>query len=185
MPKKVYPERSRRGYTLIELLIAAAIISVLSAVVFINFRTFSQDQILNKAAGEIQSILREAQSNATSSFACSGSGGVSWAVKFKQDKVSLDLTCGASDFAQKAITLKDAEIASIQCSPKSLECPPKGSTFNPPLTISFSPLYGNVTFAEGDSCISQAQTLMIALKSQKNDNYKCFTVSKGGAIDIK
>lgn len=175
-----------KGYTLIEFLIVISIMAVLSIVVFVNFKTFSQDQILNKALGQTQSILREAQSNATSSTVCLGKGGVSWAVKFKQDEISLELTCGPSDSLQKTITLVDAEIASIQCSPTDSKCPPEGLTFNPPLTISFSPSYGQVTFIkQGHLCVDNASTLMIVLKNLKNNNHQCLTISSGGAIDVK
>lgn len=189
MPRKVYAEspgcRSERAFTLIELLVVLTIIAVLTVVVFINFRTFSQDQVLNKASGQLKTILREAQSNATSGLKCAGVGGAPWAVRFLSDKVKLDLICGPSGAAQKTLTLDNTEISSIQCSSTSSTCPPTGSTFGLPLTVSFSPLSGNVTFLEGDSCVANASNLMIALRNLKNNNNKCLTVSKGGAIDVK
>ena len=172
------------GFTLIELLVVLTIMAVLSIIVFVNFKTFSQDQILNKALGQIQSFLREAQSNATASLACGGSGGVSWAVKFSADKVNLELVCGSSDSVKKTLTLDNVDVYSLQCSPSSTDstCPPVGATFNPPLTISFAPLYGNVGFS---ACSASTLTLKVALRNLKNNNYKCFTVSKGGAIDVQ
>lgn len=174
-----------KGYTLIELLVVLAIMSILGTIAFINFKTFSQDQVLNKALGEMQSFLRLAQSNATSSVKCGNISGASWAVKFLVDKININLACGPTDSVQKTLTLENTQVTSIQCSPADSTCPPTGSTFNPPLTISYSPLYGNVTFSQGDLCVANASTLMIVLKNLLNNKFKCFTISKGGAIDIK
>lgn len=174
-----------KGYTLVELLVALSIIAIVSIVVFVNFKTFSQDQILKKTVGDIQSFLREAQSNATTSLNCGSSSGVSWAVQLR-DQDDLDLVCGPTDSLKKTLTLKDSEVTSIKCSPPGSTCPPQGSTFSPPLKISFSTLYGKVTFIKsGESCVDTAQSVMVVLKNLKNNNNKCFTISKGGAIDIQ
>lgn len=176
----------KNGYTLIELLIVLTIMAILSIVVFINYKTFSQDQILNKALGQVQTMLRLAQSNATASLNCGSSSGVSWAVQFLLDKRTLELTCGPTDSVQKSLTLENSEITSIKCSPPDSTCPPQGATFSPPLKISFSTLYGKVTFIKsGESCVDTAQSVMVVLKNLKNNNNKCFTISKGGAIDVK
>lgn len=172
-----------KGYTLVELLVVLSIMAIVSIVVFVNFKTFSQDQILKKTAGDIQSFLREAQSNATSSLNCGSSSGVSWAVKFLADKQTLNLNCGPADSFQKSLQLENAQVDSIKCSPVPTTCPQTG--FNTPLTIRFAPLDGKVSFAEGDSCINNASTLMIVLKNLRNNNNKCFTISKGGAIDVQ
>ena len=66
--------KSARGFTLIELLVVIAITSILAVMGFVNFKDFSSNQISVKAAGEIQTILRLAQSNATSSTLCDSKG---------------------------------------------------------------------------------------------------------------
>lgn len=174
----------KNGYTLIELLVVLTIMAILTIVVFINYKTFSQDQILKKATGEIQSLLRLAQSNATTSLTCPGStAGVSWAVKFLADKETLHLTCGPATF-QKSLRLENVQIDSIKCSPAPATCPQTG--FNTPLIVSFTPLYGKVTFIKsGEFCVDTAQSVMVVLKNLKNNNNKCFTISKGGAIDVQ
>lgn len=182
------------GFTLIELLVVISIIAILGVAVFINYKDFSQNQVLDEALGQVQTYLRLAQANATSSTLClvtqlDGTkeevGGVSWSAKFV-DKDRLSLTCGTPDSEQKTQTLEDVEVASIQCSPTSnANCPPDDSTFSPPLTVSFAPLNGNVSFTDSDSCVTSASTLMIILRNQKNDAKKCFTISKGGAIDVQ
>lgn len=174
---------SARGFTLIELMVVIAITAILGIVAFVNFKDFAQNQVLNKAVGQIQTYLRLAQANATAGVLCSGQGGASWSVKFVDD-TTLKLTCGSTGIDQKNLDLdENARIDSIKCSPASSECPQTG--FNAPLTVNFAPLDGKINFSAGDSCINTASTLLITLKNLKNNSYKCFTISKGGAIDVQ
>ncbi len=178
--------RGRSGFTLVELLVVITITALVGIVVFANFKNFTQDQVLNKAVGQIQTYLRLAQANATAGVLCNNQGGVPWSVKFDGNKLKLSLTCGTLESEQKVQTLEGAEVVSIQCSPvPNASCPPDGSTFPPPLTVNFTALNGNVGFAGGDSCITSASTLMIVLRNQKNDAKACFTISQGGAIDVQ
>ncbi len=103
------------GYTLIELLVVISIIGILSVVGFVNIKDFSSAQALKKAAGDVQSFLRLAQSNATSSAFCNKVGvvdvyGVSWKVTFSPSDVVI--TCGSNPSyktlkLQTGITIKD------------------------------------------------------------------------------
>lgn len=92
------------GYTLIELLVVITIIGILSVVAFVNFKDFASTSALNKAAGEIQSFLRLAQSNATSSTLCNGEGGKDWKVTFNSETIVI--TCG-SDTSYKTLKLQN------------------------------------------------------------------------------
>lgn len=178
MPKK-------SGFTLIELLVVISMLGILATFVFINFKTANSDQTLNKAALEIQTLLKLAQSNATTSTLCKGESGKFWSVNITS-KTHLEMTCNVADSAKQNLDLENAEISSFQCSPAAqADCPPtSGNTFNPPLSISYSPLYG-VTSFDGASCASNAATIMVVLTNSKNKNTKCFTISKGGAVDLK
>lgn len=176
--------KSECGFTLVELMVVIAITAILGVVAFVNFKDFAQDQILTKAQGQIQTYLRLAQANATAGVICNNQGGVSWSAKFDVNKVKL--SCGTSASEQKTQDFEGVEVISIQCSPASnASCPPDGLTFSPPLTVSFAPLNGNLSFTDGDACITSASTMMIVLRNQKNDAKKCFTISKGGAIDAQ
>ena len=174
MPKKACTERSRDGYTLIELLVVLTIMAVLSIVVFINFKTFSQDQAVNKAVGQVQSALRLAQSNAGSGVTCAGVGGAKWSAKLNTN--ATDILCDKSTSVQKNFTLENVTISSIKCS--------TGGNLTLPITISYSSIYGNVDFGS-DGCLGNTQTLVITLSnSQNSSSTKTFTISKGGAIDV-
>lgn len=171
------------GYTLIELLIVISIIGLLTVAGFVNFKDFTSDQVAIKAAGQVQTYLRLAQSNATSSTLCNNVATASWSLKFL-DGQTIELHCDPANYLQKTYTLENATV-SMKCSPDSSVCPPSGSTFNPPLTVNFSSLYGKVTFTGGDSCVGNSSTVMIIVKNAKKNNYKCINLSKGGAIDVQ
>lgn len=171
------------GYTLIELLVVIAIIAILGVVAFVNYQTFAQDQILNRAIGQIQSALRLTQSNATSGVVCIDSanntyGGVSWSIQFTADRTKIHVYCEKSTIIQKVLQLENVEVNEIQ----GLSCPSPSSA---PVTVSYSPLFGILTFEASDSCIAISSKLTITLRNLKNANTKSFSLSKGGAIDVE
>ncbi|MBI2040331.1 prepilin-type N-terminal cleavage/methylation domain-containing protein [Candidatus Microgenomates bacterium] len=169
-----------RGYTIIELLVVITIIAILSAIVFINSRTLAQDQILNKAVGQIQSALRLAQSNATAGLKCGSplQGGASWSAQFGSDKTKVEIYCDKTATVQQTFSLENVQVSEIQGS----SCP---SSSPPPVSIKYSPLYGLLTFEASDSCIGLSNTLTITVSNLTGGNSKSFTLSKGGAIDVE
>lgn len=181
---------SALGYTLIELLVVISIISLLSVVGFVNFSNFSSDQTTIKAAGQLQTLLRQAQSNASSGVTCLDStnkaqGGVTWSTTLRAD--GIDLSCDKNTSVVKSLTLENASIYKIQCSPSTTDsdCQPSGAAFDPPLKVNFSPIFGKTTFSDNDNnCLVNAQTIKIILRNA-NNSYKCLTISKGGGIDVQ
>lgn len=177
-----------KGYTLVELLVVMAIIALLGVVVFINSQTYGQDQILNRAIGQVQSALRLVQNNATSGLICIDSdnqvhGGVKWSARFDFDKTKVLIYCEQSNTVQKTFQLEYAEITSIKgdgCSQAS----------SPPVIITYTALYGDLTFTTGDlltaDCLKDSTSLTFTLTNLKNeDHLKNFNFSKGGAIDVE
>lgn len=59
-----------RGFTLIEILVAFAIISIISVISVPNLRKFINDQELNNTSSDLVRILRQAQSGAMSGVIC-------------------------------------------------------------------------------------------------------------------
>ena len=104
------------GYTLIELMVVIAIIAILSLVGFVNFKSFSVNQIPVKAAGQVQSYLRLAQSNATTSTLCNGLTANNWFLTFSIPKpvtVSVELGCSNSvtgNYQQSIYTLDNVTL---------------------------------------------------------------------------
>lgn len=77
------PRHAQRGFTLIELMIAIAILGILLAVALPNYRTFIQNSRLRNAAEAIQNGLQVARSEAVKHNAqvrFSLGAGSSWAV---------------------------------------------------------------------------------------------------------
>ena len=104
------------GFTLIELLVVISITGILSTLTFVNFKSFAKEQQLNKSIGEIQTFLKLAQSNATSSTVCGSSGGVSWTVRFNSDKITVDIICGLdlTKAPYKTLTLQNGRLCRLR-----------------------------------------------------------------------
>lgn len=173
------------GYTLVELLVVIAIISILGVIGYINFRNFSSDQVTIKATGVIQTLLRLAQSNATSSTLCNGQGGAFWSLNFKDDKKSVELGCGLTIptiTSQKTYTLENAEVDSILGSDCGL------TPLSLPFTVIYSSGLGDLTFSSplaSSTCLASSSwtfTLKNAIDTSKT---KTFKLSSGGAIDVQ
>ncbi len=168
------------GYTLIELLVVISIISIMSVVGFVNFKGFSAEQVPIKAVSQIQSLLRLAQSNATSSTLCGNTSG-NWLLIFTDDK-NINLACGSTPTVQKTYTLENAQIKSIIGS----DC---GTTSVVPLTITYSAGVGALTFSSSSfasfTCLSSSTWTFTLKNTLDNSKTKIFKLSKGGAINVE
>lgn len=176
---------SCRGYTLIELLVVIFIIGILSVAVFVNFKDFAQDQILNKAVGQIQTHLRLAQANATAGVLCQGQGGADWTVVFQANQKNLDLTCDASGVVIKTLSLEGVQIDSVRSSTCTASCSNASCL---PLSVNYAKLDGSVRItstADQTTCLSTSNQILIVVKNLNTNNVKSFTISKGGAIDAQ
>lgn len=168
------------GYTLIELLVVISIISLMAIIGFANFKDFSRDQVVVKAAGQVQSLLRLAQSNATSSTLCNGSGATSWYINITDDANNsiIQLNCDPGG-TLRSYPLENAKV-SIAAS---------GCSFNLPVRISYAVGTGAQTLASSgasDTCLKSSKfTLTITNFPNPSASPKSFNVSKGGAIDVQ
>lgn len=61
---------SQKGFTLIELLVVIVIMAILGAFTIANYKSFGQDKELESIALDIQSLIRVAQTNATTGKKC-------------------------------------------------------------------------------------------------------------------
>ncbi len=158
-----------------------SVMVILGVATFANFRDFSSEQVTNKALGEIKTLLHLAQSNATTSTVCEKGDrdSVSWTVNFKNE-TSIELLCGPQSKVKQTLSLENATIVGIKCSADGTSF---GTSFSPPVKVSYSPLSGNLTFLSDVSCVKSASLILISVDSlQKSGNPKSFTVSKGGVI---
>lgn len=176
-----------RGYTLIELLVVIGIISILTVIGFANYKNFSSDQITVKALGQVQTYLRLAQSNATSSTFCKDNLNVGpWSLTFKADanqvNNTISLSCGPANTEQISYTLENAEIFSIVGS----DC--GGSPSSLPFSISYSFGIASPTFSSAGSlanCLTSTSWIFTLRNRKDISKLKSFTLSKGGAIDVQ
>lgn len=169
------------GYTLIELLVVISIIAILSVVGFVNFKDFSSSQIVPKAVGQIQSLLRLAQSNATSSTICNAQGALSWSLIFTN--TTLEMRCNPSNYLVSTTTLENAQIDSVKGSNCSAISP---STT--PFTTTYSSGGGSQTFSytgAGLTCLASDTWIFTVSNTKDATKTKQFTISKGGAINVQ
>ena len=175
------------GYTLIELLVVISIIGLISTIGFVNYKTFSQDQGLNKAAGEIQTYLRLAQSNSTSSTLCGTIGGVLWRARIyavSNNDSGVDIDCGSpapdEQHPYKSLSLKNIRIAV-----NGISCPAFPQTC---LSVDFAALSGATSIVGGSTdiaiSISNSSSVTVQL-TNLNGSSKSFNISKGGAVDVQ
>src|SRR5688500_16810591 len=81
-------KRSCQGFTLMELLIVIALLSLIMVFVMPNIKNIRDEQGLNSAALEFQSNIRATQNNALSGLKCSSStqSAVNWQINLVDDK---------------------------------------------------------------------------------------------------
>ncbi|MDD5416010.1 MAG: prepilin-type N-terminal cleavage/methylation domain-containing protein [Candidatus Daviesbacteria bacterium] len=168
------PRTVPNAFTLIELLVVIAITAVIGIYTLINSRSFGEDQNLKNASLDIQSLLRQAQTNATANAKCNIGYGAIWQVEFA-NLVTINLKCMepvSSSVLKKTLQL-DAN--------NTLKPPITGTGFNcptlPPFTINFDPLTGKVGFGD-----SRCTSLTITLQNNKTGSTKSFTTEQGGRI---
>ena len=177
-----------QGYSLIELLVVIVIMSIIGVVGFINYKHFVTSQITTNAITQIQSILRLAQSNATSSVLCNDNPpnpNVSpWSLSFNPG--SITLSCGPSNSPWKTYNLENATIDSIIGTSSS--CGNASVPF--PFKISFDN-FGSLTFSTPGSltysatCLQSASWVFTIRNANDNSPPKNFSISKGGAVDVQ
>jgi prepilin-type N-terminal cleavage/methylation domain-containing protein len=100
------PAVKQAGFTLIEIIIAITIISLISALIVPNLRNFNQNQQLEEVATDLVQALNQTQSNAMSRIACPNNFPTTeWRIKisptgYQQTAVCTDITGATSPAPQ-------------------------------------------------------------------------------------
>ena len=167
------------GYTLIELLVVISIIGLLGVFSLSSLKGFSKDLVVTKASDEVQTLLRLAQSNATTSTLCNNQGATSWYLDFMGNGTVIQLNCSPGG-TPKSYTLVDAKIAIAGA----------GCTSDFPVKLSYSmgvakPSWSSAVSSD-NNCL-QSPIITITISNTKNTSAatKIFRVSKGGAVDVQ
>ena len=183
-----------KGFTLVELLIVISIIAILSTVGYIQFRSFSSTQILNDSTGQIQSLLRVAQTNATTSLTSNVLGlnraCKNWIVTFNTNKTQASLICQTAEAipqeSEKTLLTLPANLSISSITAGS--CDPLLYPANS-ASVVFSVLYGKVSLimargVAGFECESSSD-MTDSLKYGSTNITKDIVSCKGGSIDVK
>ena len=99
-------DKAASGFTLVELLVVITIMAITGVFAFANFGSFGEDQKLKSAVQDVQSLIRQAQSNASTNTKCSTGYSATWQVNF-ENATTVKLECresgNATAFIKKTI----------------------------------------------------------------------------------
>lgn len=181
-----------KGYTLVELLVVITIISILTVVGFVNYRTFSADQIAIKAFSQVQTYLRLAQSNSSTSTLCSNKTDIGpWLITFKSDGTynnTLELSCGPLSTVEKSLTLENAEVKDATGNVGIVGSDCGGSSASLPFSVKYPSATTSAVFSYSgatNTCLSSARWTFTVRSTKDTSNTKSFILNKGGAIDVQ
>lgn len=155
--------QSKAGFTLIELIVVAAIIVTLTGLGIAGYNSFNQKQILKQSAEEVKSNLRDAQNRALSGEKvypdCDNRVLNYWVFTITSaTEYKIEGSCDSSTFGSKSFTL------------------PNGLTFTTTgINIYFKPLAHGTT---------NSTTVTITLSQSSSGNTISLTVSPSGEITI-
>lgn len=166
--------RFSAGFTLIELLVVISIIGVLSVVGYANFKNFGNSQIAKKGAGEVQTFLRLAQSNASTSTLCNGQPAQGWSLKFTEPS-KVELHCDPTDYKKNTLNLENATI-SFDC---SIHC----SLTNPIFKYAIGS--GSLTISPTSNELGASDFVIITITNSKDGSKESFKITKQGAINVQ
>lgn len=177
------------AFTLVELLVAIAITAIVGVFALSNYRLFGEDQNLKSAVLDIQSLLRTAQTNASSNLSCDGQYGATWQIQIA-NATTINLNCqvlggaivGSPTPVKQLILTEDTPNISVQSiAPTGIGCTESTSPF--PTVVSFAPLNGKISF-EGNLGLNctKVKELTITLSNNKTSRTKSLKIDLGGKI---
>lgn len=162
---------SSKGFTLIELLVVMAIMAVVGFFTLANYKSFGEDQNLKNAVLDVVSLLRQAQTNATTNVICEGG---SWQGLFLSS-TSVRLKCSNSSNGQRDLLLnKNNSNISISLSSGDF-C----ALTTVPSTINFAALSGDIYFNSYPNCAS------LTINLTNGNSSRSLKIDKGGRIDAQ
>jgi prepilin-type N-terminal cleavage/methylation domain-containing protein len=178
---------NNKAYTLIELMVAVAILVIVSIISVNQFRSFNQDRELSNSASNLQSFIRTAQTNATTGTLCNANGGATWLISIKNDRTTFDPKCSYNTppaFYAPPNSFKlpvGVEVQSII----SPFCTSNYPSLSSEMALNYAPITGELTFSADEQCIKDGVYLAIILVNTKTSATKTVIIRKGGAVDVE
>lgn len=155
------------GFTLVEVLVAIAIMAFVAAVAIPGIRNLSSDQDLDNDSSNLKNMLRTAHSSAGSNIKCaSGQPSTSWRVRLTASTFELYSTCNISGNETLSTKTFSSGISILSTSCTTL-----------PAEIIFSGKTTSYTCASG----TPGATFNITLTNPKNTQ-KQININLGGVI---
>lgn len=167
----------KNGFTLIELLVVIAVMAIIGTFTLANYRSFGEEANLKSEALNIQSLIRQAQTNATTNAACDLQYSSTWQVEFTST-TTVNLKCSTAVSVIKPLTF-GANIVIDQISGNHSSC----STM---FTINFAPFTGQVSFKNNaGALLTSCTSLTITLKNSQTVSTKDLKVEAGGRVYVQ
>lgn len=195
---------SASAFTLIELLIVVSIIGVLSLIGYANLGSTKEEKSFLNVAEEIQSLIKTAQTNATSVVVCGRNpNAAKWFVSIVDNKTlrlgcyhnikASQAVCGVTPESTDSKTLELSRINPNTVIETVIGSPNNAGTIN--ITICFSPLLSEVDtttitkpvefYHSASSAFSNNSDIRVNLKNNKTNRLKTVILNKGGAINVQ
>lgn len=153
---------NKRGFTLVEILVAITIIGLVSVLAIPNLRKFNEDQILTDTSNDLVRVLKQAQSSSMSGIQCAGVASTSWELSVTSTGYSL--VCKNATGSDTTYTKTISELT-ITCNTPAE---------SPPFLIRF-----NKNEINTDKCGTSSK---YEIKVTKSGIDKKITIDKGGSI---
>lgn len=200
-----------KGFTLIELLVVIAIMAVVGTFAIANYRSFGEDKELESIALDIQSLVRTAQTNATTGKKCIPridpvTQAEAWSNDFfrQEDGDKITLACSYKNASGSEIGgywgVQKYLILPAHINLVSVDIDTCTNTFaykpfdehtgrNSSAGIVFKPILGNITFYSylegsinsGNKC-PDGNVFRVNLKNTKTNSTKQVIIDKGGRV---
>lgn len=170
---------AKKGFSLIEILVAISIIVLLGIIAIPNLKQFSKDQEIDSVAVQVLNALKTAQSQAASRIKCpNGESSLNWKISLAAQNYSLIATC-------ESIT------QTIFTNPYSPASPATSDTYSgsvdvcsipPPVEIIFS---GNqISYLCNGSATTNTGNILLTITGSSGAT-KTVKIESGGVIKIE
>ncbi len=171
---------ANKGFTLIEILVAISIVSLIAVIGVPNLKRFNEGQQFQNDVSELIRNLRRMQSNSQSSIVCSPTvGSSSWTLSFKSESsYSYIPTCSGATPVDSTVPISSStKIISIKSSSGS-NCDLKDTT------VSFVNKDKSIVVScKSGSLVTSVDKIIVYLQNQKDTSeYAGIVINNAGMV---